>query len=352
MNLTLPDLALGAYATDCEFLPYQRIGGWARVTDMWFEVSGGPGPLWVRIDECRLPDGELAFVSEIGRIPIPAWPSWFGTPTDSRLRNPSDLAVMGHPLSEVRSMRAKAGQVLAFYGQRVELGGLTRTEEPQVGRGGPGFSAENSEYSFALDVYEHKDFVFWTVQLGTKIRRRKIVNTGRLLLVGRHHERATLRHPDTGEEYWVPADALCDSEPPDARPEGPRTEPLIWSLLPAWAQFGVDNGKQGEVCRYRGQSGAEEWNASIRSRVDGDPRSVFESCLDSLDANGFDASGTQRPHHSYYVSVLQWGHSLNAHIQSEIGDYAIVTVLNTLGYLSRHIRYSPPQGESPPVSAC
>jgi hypothetical protein len=311
---------------------------------MWNQVSGGPGPLWVQEEECRLPNGDLAFVYEA--VQAPPLPGWFGAPADSTLRESSDLRVVGMPLTEIRSMRANAGQVLAFYGDRIERGGLARTEEPQAARGGPGFCAENTEYIFRLDVYEHKDLVFWTIHFGAKaVRKRKPTITSPLLLVGRNEERVTLRHPYTTDEYWAPVDALRDSEPPDARREPPRTEPIVWRLLPAWAQFSLDSLSEGEVYRSRSETGAEEWNASIRTPVEGDPQSVFESCLDSLDAHGFDASRTQRQDRSYFVSVLQRGHSRNAHVQSEAGDRAIATVLNTLGHLELLIRYFPSQGE-------
>ena len=41
---------------------------------MWIKVHGGPVPLWVRLHECRLPEGDLAFVNEpaIGRAAITA----------------------------------------------------------------------------------------------------------------------------------------------------------------------------------------------------------------------------------------------------------------------------------------
>jgi hypothetical protein len=86
----------------------------------------------------------------------------------------------------------------------------------------------------------------------------------------------------------------------------------------------------------------------VLSSIEGDPRLVFESCLDRLDAHGFDPSGVQQPDRAYFVSLLQWGHSMNVHIQSEAGDHAAVTVLNTLGLLTVSATYSPPLGASPP----
>src|SRR5438876_1233607 len=86
-------------------------------------------------------------------------------------------------------------------------------------------------------------------------------------------------------------------------------------------QFGLRAGSQGTVDRNLDENRAEKWNASILSPLDDDevPHAVFESCLNSLDACGFDASGVERPDSSYYVSISQCGHSLGAHMQSDAG---------------------------------
>jgi hypothetical protein len=315
---------------------------------MWIEVRGGPGALWVQSDECRLPNGELAFVNETW--PAPPLPDWFGAPADSALRESSDMRGMGWPLIEHRSMKANAGQVLTFYKASAERGGLARTEKWPAGRAGPGYSAENGEYAFNLDVYEHRDLAFWTIQLSYKNRKRHQFASPPLLFVGRDDERVTLRHERIGQEYWAPVATARDSEPPTAEREMLREEPLTWSLLPTWVQFGIDNGTEGNAVRNRGQNGAEEWSASIHQRFEGDPQVMFEACLNSLDAHGFDAGGTERPDHTYFISILQGGHSQNAHIRSKEGDRAIVTALNTLGHLMLFIRYSPAQGQSYPAS--
>jgi len=313
---------------------------------MWIEVHGGSVSLWVPSDECRLPNGDLAFANEAW--PAPPLPGWFGAPADSTLRESSDMRGMGWPLVEHRSMQGNAGQVLAFHRDVAQRGGLAMAAWLPVGRAGPGFSAENAEYALDLDVHEHGDLAFWTIQLRSRIRRRNKAFSPPLVLVGRNDERVTLRHEFIDEEYWAPVNAVRDSEPQAVEREPFREEPVMWSLLPPWAQFSVDDGSEGQARVRRGENGAEEWDASILSPLEGDPQSAFEFCLDSLDAHGFDASGIQRPNHSYFVSIMPGGHSRNAHIRSEAGDQAIVTVLNTPALF---IRYSPSQGVSLPVSA-
>jgi len=253
----------------------------------------------------------------------------------------------GWPLIEYRSMQGSVDQVLAFYGGMIERAGLAITESLPLG-GWPGIYAENAEYFLGIEIYEHKDLVFWTVQLSsTRQRRQKVLHSRFFLLLGRNDERVTLRHESKDEEYWAPVDAVRDSEPPDV--ERPRIEPITWSLLPAWIQFGTESGRQGKAVRYQGESGAEEWNSHIDRPFEGNAQAMFESCLDNLDSRGFDASGTKRPDRSYFVSLC--GVQLTAHIQSEAGDRASVTVVNTLGYLTLFIRYSPSQGVPLPLSA-
>ncbi len=244
-------------------------------------------------------------------------------------------------------MRATTRQILAFYGDLIERGQLARTKGPHVVRLAPGFSAEDANYFFELDVYEHKDLAHWTIQLAPKVRQHKAAIPATLELVSRNDERCTLRHPATTDEYWAPAASVRDSEPPDLTRESCRSEPLMWSSLPGWCQFGLDSGRFGEVHRCTGKNGADEWSASISTPLVGDPRMLFAHCLDRLDDQGFDGSGIQRPDRSYSVSILQWGYSLNAFIQSEAGDQASATVLNTLGRVVLFLRYSPPRASSP-----
>src|SRR5439155_18083265 len=44
-------------------------------SNMWIEVRGAAKPFWLDTDQCRLPNGELAFTYE--NLQKPAIPSWF-----------------------------------------------------------------------------------------------------------------------------------------------------------------------------------------------------------------------------------------------------------------------------------
>jgi len=253
-------------------------------------------------------------------------------------------------LFENLSGRAAVDEVLTFYEGRTALGALARSPEPAVGRAVPGFGAENPEYFFGIDLYRHKDLTSWTIQLTDRTLPTPN-RIPRLRLLKRDSENAILQNIETGEEYVAPASALTETDPQErierySRPR--KVETIAWSALPAWASFGLEVGSPGEVHRQSGRNGRETWNATrllrLNSRLNGgDHRDVFEQCLNSLDASGFDATGASRPGHSYYESVLQWGHSLNAQVRSDARDGGSLTVLNTLGDLSAFLRYSPPR---------
>ena len=185
---------------------------------MWSKVSGGPEPLWVKAEECRLINGELAFVNEAG-LPPPL-PEWFDCPAKSQLRRASEDRdrAMGFPLLEVRSMRAKAEDVLAFYEECMKRGGLVKKAAPHVDRVCSGFSMENEEYTFGIELYKRNDLVFWTIQHTDKIHTKKMEHKWMphvLELLCRNSERVTLRRPRTdSEEIWAPVDALRTSQPP------------------------------------------------------------------------------------------------------------------------------------------
>ena len=49
---------------------------------MWIEVRGAAKPFWLDTDQCRLPNGELAFAYE--NLQKPAIPSWFAAPPAKR----------------------------------------------------------------------------------------------------------------------------------------------------------------------------------------------------------------------------------------------------------------------------
>src|SRR5258708_29897720 len=114
------------------------------MSEMWIEVRGGPGPLWVKHDECHLPSGDLAFVNE-ARQTAPL-PDWFEAPADSKLRGCSDMRSFGWPLIEHRSMQGNAHEVLAFYDGVIGRGGFARSDWLPMG-GWPGFRAENAAYT-------------------------------------------------------------------------------------------------------------------------------------------------------------------------------------------------------------
>ncbi len=310
---------------------------------MWIEVQGGLRRLWVQSDKCLLQNGDLAFVHEV-ITPLPPPPAWLEAPKGSKLRQQSDMRGIGWPLIEHRSMRGSADDLLAFYGGLVERAGLVRTEwRPLVGF--RGLSAENGEHTLGITVYERKDLVFWTFHLGTKRRgRSKVLSSRIFVLLAQDQERVVLRHESSGEEYWAPIDALTDTEPtPVVRPQ---MEPITWSLLPEWVQFGFESGTQGRVHRYQDQNGEQRWNASVRKNFEGSPEAMFEFCLDSLDSFGFDASGTDWPEHNYFVSLAgpQW----TAFIQSEKAA-AGLTVEKTLGSPCLFVCYSPSPGVTVPV---
>src|SRR5438874_12713479 len=49
---------------------------------MWIEVRGAAKPFWLDTNQCRLPNGELAFAYE--NLQKPAIPSWFAAPPAKR----------------------------------------------------------------------------------------------------------------------------------------------------------------------------------------------------------------------------------------------------------------------------
>jgi hypothetical protein len=243
------------------------------MAELWIEVRGGPEPLWVRAAECRLPIGELAFAS--ARSPLPPLPAWLASPAESRVRESSDLRHMGWPFIELRSMRGSADQVLRFYSLAIERAGLSQTDRRPPG-GGSGLRAEGTEHSLSIEIYEHKNLVFWHLTLGRTQTVRRRIRSRSLQLVGQDNGRALLRDEPTNNEYWAPLDALRNSEPPAV--EMPRREPLAWSLLPEWAQFGFEECR-GEAVFYRDEEGADKWNAGLptlrrrsRDNVRGVPR--------------------------------------------------------------------------------
>jgi hypothetical protein len=311
----------------------------------WIEIIGLPKPLWVQCNECRLANGDLAFDTPAAakdKLPVPPW---FDAPVNSRIRQQFDMREIGLCLREIRSMQAGAEEVLTFYRNCSERGGLVCAAEPQGVRMAVGFRAENETESLTIDLYEHKGSTFWTVSLVDEGRARdgfrpaKVVVPKILELVDRDHERATLREPFSGKECWVPAHALTDVEPDILELEPEPAGSVIWSSLPEWVQFGIEDGCKGMAGIRREPGRVRTWEASIGKDLEGDHRAAFDSCLHSLDARRFDASGAVTPDRSYFVEVTRSGSSLTAFVHSDAGDRAEVIVLNTLGRARMAICY-------------
>jgi hypothetical protein len=306
-------------------------------------IQGGAGNLVLEVetDDCLLRNGEIAFPGPVMEEPPPL-PDWYLAPTGSSIRE--SMSMLGR--FELLSGPAAADEVLAFYESCTARGGLVKSPEPSLRRAVPGFRAESADYTLRLDLYRHNGLTFWTIQLGhkgTQLSKRLPL----LRLLERNDERAILQDPETGEEYVAPASALTeyDQRARIERYSRPReTETILWSSLPAWIQFGFGEGSLGEVHRQDEPDGEGTWEASILQQIDADDHlEIFEACLNKLDACGFDPTGSERPDRSYLVSVLQSGHSLNAHVRTEAGESGSLTVLNTLGNLSAFSRYSPPR---------
>jgi hypothetical protein len=85
----------------------------------------------------------------------------------------------------------------------------------------------------------------------------------------------------------------------------------------------------------------DDWSATIDVPLKIDWREALKSCLADLDSHDFDATGTRQPNRSYYLVVLQWGHSMNVDIVND-RQRASVTFLNTLGYMTLRIVYTHP----------
>src|SRR6266568_5203385 len=134
---------------------------------MWIEVKDAPRQLWIDTDECRRPDGELAFAYENPQKP--AIPSWFATPPASKLRGSSEKLWAWYDRQEHRSLRGTMPEVLAFYEAAIAQGGLAK-EQYTCSRAGAGFSADDRKKSwFSLDLYQHGEIVFWTAEFGIPV---------------------------------------------------------------------------------------------------------------------------------------------------------------------------------------
>jgi hypothetical protein len=339
----LPKLAQTGFSDD-------SMNNWMRYDGMttWLKVDTGQGIRWVDEDECRLRDGRLAFITHI--VPVRPVPDWFVPPENAVIRlwnNPPGLSPYSN--LQVCSAITTPEDVLEYYAKVVQRAGLVLdSEQPRVGRATPGFQARSDEIRFSIDAIQYRNVVYWTIQIGAMAEVPIVIRSGALKLVEQDGERLTLQVIETGEQCWAPATALADVEPVQIKNELPRAEPITWSTLPEWLQFGIPADSKG-VLRTHAPPSLDEWEASIDVPLKIDWREALASCLADLDSHGFDATAIQRPNRNYYLIALQWGHSIGAHIVND-GETASVTFLNTLGYMSLHVRYEHPRSARLPQS--
>jgi hypothetical protein len=320
---------------------------------MDIEVRGGSKLSWVSEFVCYLPDGKMAF--SYYKYPEPPQPSWLRVPEGSQLREPAGSSKdPERPIIESRSMRGDAKNILAFYQDCVDCSGLERIENPvvdhalkmtQLSRVEPGFYAENSEYYFSLETFQHKEMVFWTVKHGQKLPPsfRSKREPKYLIFVGEENGRITLRNPDSGDECWAPVGAFCDSEPIYVRQvkrERQKEEPVLWSLLPNWMQFDLEPETWGTAVLI---PTAGNWAAGISCmKFEGSAHDKLEACLTYLDQHNFDGSGIERPNRSYFLTCMTGGRHMNVRIKTEMGESGGVTVVSTLDSPSLYLHYSTP----------
>jgi len=349
---------------------------------MWIEIVGAPKLLWLKEEDCFYRDGQPCVKETLLRRDpeFAAPPEWLMAPAGSQLRH--SIHLMG--LMECRSMQAKTEEVLAFYRDRVTDAGLTVSDSLQVigpsgytahlSRRGPGFYAVSDTYHLGIEILEHKSMSFWTIQHHAKHPRpepdpsrrfpaykrnaktRKVATDSepgvyalkfddyKLQFISMTPERIELIHEASGEQYFAATQALLDARPIVQKQEHPSRLRTAWTSLPEWVQFDLDPSSQGEIYSNRNENGIEIWSATTSTFFDGCWRCLFKFCLEWLDNQGFDRTGITRPEHSYYVTILQGGASLNLHVQHESGDTVDLTSLNTLGHMSLDIRYKPKPG--------
>jgi hypothetical protein len=324
---------------------------------MWITIVDGPKPLWVNDHDCHPVDesGEplLKFPQDTSA------PSWFGAPEGSYLRASQILNFAGVLRYESRCSRSKAGSILEFYRSCVEHGGLKIAEnsllEPKERTEKSryvifGFSAESQTEHLSMHGLEYKDFTYWTVQCSSKGPQLKRLRNIQFEFTAQVAERIILRDPESKKEYWAAVSCVKETEPwTELRGSRRERELITWSLFPDWAQFTLETGSQGEIHRGKDENGEENWTASIHTLSEGCPRCHFELALDQLGNLGFDATGFDKPNRSYYVVVLQRGHSLELHANAESGDSASLTELDTLGTHTCFARYIPPRGSPLPT---
>ena len=85
------------------------------------------------------------------------------------------------------------------------------------------------------------------------------------------------------------------------------------------------------------------WAAAISAqKCEGPIHGAFESCLDSLDAHGFNPGGGTPPGRSYFVVPSTGGRSLHAFFKTEAGESGGVSVVNVYADPSMYVHYHTP----------
>ena len=316
---------------------------------MWIELVDGAKIQWVLDEEClnseRVACSSVEVV-EHGHTPTP---KWLRAPVRSILRESADWPC----LFESRSMRSAIREILDFYEACISAGDLKKTEDHEINLSagmahhfsGLGFLAENDLYRFSIHAFEHDGVVFWTIQHGARIRPspRPLHAPSTLRIVGTSGDRANLIDESTGEEYSAPLSSLRDTRT-DPTIRSSESQQIRWRSLPEWLQFRAAEDSIGELRGYLNTAIEKKWWANRSERIVGIPAEICASACKWLDERGFDGTAERTPVRSYFVSVLQDGASLNLHAQSETGDKAIFTVLDTLGHVSINLNYTPASG--------
>jgi hypothetical protein len=299
---------------------------------MWISIYDGTRRFWVKAEDCYLANGELAFVNE--RIPRPL-PSWFEVPQASTSRHLCDNRDEAQTRFETRSMQAAAEDVVAFYRDRTDAGGLSLVADPVVaglpGRCCPGYSAASTVDRFSIDVYQWRDLAFSTTFLSHPDRKPKSAYAW-LRIASRSAERVTFESSNGGIACWAPANAVTDVYPFDLPIPAPRLrrepERRPWSQFPPWLQFSIPGRSPWLTGRVDGAGEPVEWAAyTILSPAD-DPYAVFNDCLRLLDSHGFDPTGAVRQARSYYLRVWQRGQIVQACIRAGSEGEALLALLN------------------------
>ena len=312
-------------------------------------VHDGTAQLLVDDQQCYLANGELAFVDERLRRPLPPW---FEAPKASTIRDFYGLRDCALNHFETRSMQASDVDVVEFYSDHIAAGGLARIADPVdpelPGRCCPGFSAASADHRFSINVYQWRNLSFFTTIL-SHLDPKRDQSSLPLQVTRRTSERVMLWIPHRMEECWVSMNAVTVvgqfNHEDLLRSLQPRQEheQMSWSSLPAWLQFAIPGRTDSLFGHRRDQGELVEWDGRTVLSSSNDAYGVFNTCLELLDSYGFDLTGSIRPDHSYFLQVHQQGQILQAYIHSESEGDAILALLN-VGEASIMLRYSKSRG--------